>query len=43
MRIVATKRDAGFTESVALLDWHLDGELLDAGPRLTMALAHPRR
>ena len=31
MRIVVSKRDAGFTEAVALLDWQLDAELFAAG------------
>jgi hypothetical protein len=32
MRIVVSKRDAGFTEAVAPLDWELDVELLSGGP-----------
>jgi hypothetical protein len=31
MRIVVSKRDAGFTEAVALLDWELDTELVARG------------
>lgn len=31
MRIVVTKRDAGLTEAVALLDWQLDAELVAGG------------
>jgi hypothetical protein len=34
MRIVVTKRDAGFTEAVALLDWQLDTELTAGGRSL---------
>ena len=34
MRIVVTKRDAGFTEAVALLDWQLDTELIAGGRSL---------
>ena len=33
MRIVVSKRDAGFSQAVALLDWQLDTELV-AGGRL---------
>lgn len=31
MRIVVSKRDAGFTKPIALLDWQLDAELITGG------------
>lgn len=31
MRIVVSKRDAGFTEAIALLDWQLDTEFVVGG------------
>lgn len=31
MRIVISKRDAGFTQAVALLDWQLDTQLVAGG------------
>lgn len=34
MRIVVSKRDAGFTEAVALLDWQLDTEFVAGGRAL---------